>query len=233
MLQKFAAFIGAAALTVACAQTDAGITTNVKSKMAADDTVKAYQIDVDTSNGVVTLTGSVDSPVAKEKAVMLARQTEGVNDVVDRIAIGTGPTSTTGEIREDNRDLGRDTADDARDTAREAGDLLRHGAGHAGQRRLARRVVDRRLQRSLPGEGPDVEHHAALGADHRAEDGAGGLGLVTIPLFERGLKGLELVGGHVWVLSRGRLVTARREPARAEDGLETNPDESPLPAKAA
>ena len=47
--------------TVACAQTDAGITTNVKTKMAADDTVKAYQIDVDTRNGVVTLSGAVEN----------------------------------------------------------------------------------------------------------------------------------------------------------------------------
>ena len=37
MLQKFAALVAAAglAVTVACAQTDAGITTNVKSRMAA------------------------------------------------------------------------------------------------------------------------------------------------------------------------------------------------------
>ena len=47
------AFLGAVsavvlAFTVACSQSDAGITTAVKSKMAADDTVKAYKIDVDT-----------------------------------------------------------------------------------------------------------------------------------------------------------------------------------------
>ena len=34
-------------VTVACAQSDPGITTAVKSQFAADDTVKAYQIDVD------------------------------------------------------------------------------------------------------------------------------------------------------------------------------------------
>ena len=87
MLQRFAALVGVAALTVACAQTDAGITTNVKSKMAVDDTVKAYQVNVDTRNGVVTLTGDVDSPLAKERAVQIARNTDGVRDVVDNITV--------------------------------------------------------------------------------------------------------------------------------------------------
>ena len=32
--------------TVACSQTDAGITTKVKTAMAADPVVKAYQVDV-------------------------------------------------------------------------------------------------------------------------------------------------------------------------------------------
>src|SRR5687767_1003171 len=83
MLKRCASLVAAAGLvfTVACAQTDAGITTNVKTKMAADDTVKAYQIDVDTANGVVTLTGAVDSPAAKEQAVVIARGTDGVRDV--------------------------------------------------------------------------------------------------------------------------------------------------------
>src|SRR5687768_16243649 len=49
MLQRFAMGLSAAGLvmSVACAQSDAGITTAVKSKLAADNDVKAYQIDVD------------------------------------------------------------------------------------------------------------------------------------------------------------------------------------------
>ena len=52
----------AAMMTAACSQSDAGITTAVKSKLAADDTVKAYRIDVDTKDKVVTLKGNVDTP---------------------------------------------------------------------------------------------------------------------------------------------------------------------------
>ena len=66
--------------TVACGQTDAGITSTVKSKLAADDTVKAYQVNVDTHDHVVTLSGTVDSALARERAVVLARETNGVRD---------------------------------------------------------------------------------------------------------------------------------------------------------
>jgi hyperosmotically inducible protein len=110
MLQKFAALIGAAALTVACAQTDAGVTTNIKSKMAADDAVKAYQIDVDTSNGVVTLSGDVDSSLAKERAVQIARATDGVRDVVDNITVTD--TAPTGGLLEDRDDADNDREPD-------------------------------------------------------------------------------------------------------------------------
>jgi hyperosmotically inducible protein len=92
MTKRITTLIGilaAVAFAVACAQTDAGITGKVKSKLAADDTVKAYQIDVDTKDKVVTLSGSVDSQAAKDQAVALARGTEGVADVVDNITVKT------------------------------------------------------------------------------------------------------------------------------------------------
>jgi hyperosmotically inducible periplasmic protein len=74
-------------LTAACAKSDVGITTAVKSKLAADDSVKAYKIDVDTKEGVVTLTGEVPSQAAKETAVKIARSTDGVASVVDNLTI--------------------------------------------------------------------------------------------------------------------------------------------------
>lgn len=96
--------LAAMLLIVACAQTDAGITAKVKAKFAADDTVKAYQIDVTTNNKVVTLTGNVDSDAAKTQAVALTRNTEGVTDVVDNLAIAA---PTTGSAREQIEAQGR------------------------------------------------------------------------------------------------------------------------------
>jgi hyperosmotically inducible periplasmic protein len=142
MLQKMAALVGAAGLvcTMACAKTDAGISTNVKSKMAVDDTVKAYQIDVDTQNGVVTLSGAVDSSLAKERAVQIARTTDGVRDVVDRITVSES-TATGGLLDRDNDIDAHDTAKpedrDISGTLREAGRDARDTARNAANRTAA------------------------------------------------------------------------------------------------
>jgi len=96
-------------LVMSCASTDTGITAKVKAKLAADDVVKASQIEVQTTGGVVTLTGNVDSEGAKTRALQLARDTEGAVNVVDMIAArgasGTGdapdPDRTVGEAVDD------------------------------------------------------------------------------------------------------------------------------------
>ena len=97
-------------LAVACAQSDAGITTKVKAKMATDSTVKASQINVDTKDKVVTLSGTVDNEAAKTQAVAIARGTQGVSDVVDNLTV-EAPRSA-----ESNRSVGQ-FVDDASITA--------------------------------------------------------------------------------------------------------------------
>lgn len=95
MYKRFASLtcaIGVVLLTAACAKSDVGITTSVKSRLAADDMVKAYQINVDTKNRVVTLTGEVPSQAAKESAVKIARSTDGVSSVVDNLTIAVAGT---------------------------------------------------------------------------------------------------------------------------------------------
>jgi hyperosmotically inducible protein len=90
MYKRFSGLMCAIAvvlLTAACAKSDVGITTSVKSSLAADETVKAYQINVDTKDRVVTLTGEVPTQAAKETAVQIARSTEGVASVVDNLTI--------------------------------------------------------------------------------------------------------------------------------------------------
>jgi osmotically-inducible protein OsmY len=73
-------------------RSDSMITADVKSQFAMNDTVKAYQIDVDTQAGVVTLSGPVDSSAAKDEAVRLARATDGVTSVVDRMTLAPADT---------------------------------------------------------------------------------------------------------------------------------------------
>lgn len=81
--------VAVAATMTACSSTNMGITSKVKAKLAADPVVQAHQIDVDTSAGVVTLTGNIDSQEAKDRALTLARETEGVKQVRDMIAVRT------------------------------------------------------------------------------------------------------------------------------------------------
>ena len=116
MLQRFAIALSAAglAMTVACSHSDAGITTAVKAKLAADDTVKAYEINVDTGKGIVTLNGVVDTPAEKARAVVIARNTEGVTDVIDQITVGPAPAATRGEAAEGKIDAaGREISEKA------------------------------------------------------------------------------------------------------------------------
>src|SRR5262249_52311408 len=81
--------VGTAALLVGCSQSDSGITSSVKSKLIADDIVKARDITVDTHDRVVTLTGTVESATEESRAIELARNTNGVADVVDKMSVAS------------------------------------------------------------------------------------------------------------------------------------------------
>jgi hypothetical protein len=65
----------------------AAVTAKITSKMALDDHVRARNIDVDTQDGIVTLTGTVASEEERHRAVQLARDTAGVKTVVDRLSV--------------------------------------------------------------------------------------------------------------------------------------------------
>jgi hyperosmotically inducible protein len=99
MFRRIAALVGVAAFVLAmaaCSQSDPGVTTAVKTKLAADDTVKAYKIDVDTKDGIVTLAGNVDTAEAKARAVEVARNTKGVVSVTDQLTVSPASVATSG-----------------------------------------------------------------------------------------------------------------------------------------
>jgi osmotically-inducible protein OsmY len=140
-----------AMLTVACAETDPGVTTAVKAKLAADDTVKAYRIDVDTQDKVVTLKGEVDTAGARTRAVELAKATAGVRDVVDQLVVKDGVTppgglddaaqakagevAQTADAKTDSaQKKAGDAADKAGDAVATAGRKAGDAAGKAGDK---------------------------------------------------------------------------------------------------
>jgi hypothetical protein len=154
MLRKLAGFVAAAGMvvTVACGQTDAGITTNVKTKLAADDTVKAYQVDVDTQNRVVTLSGNVETSLAKERALAIARETDGVRDVIDQIRVSEA-AATSGinddvRIDADKPDIDVDVDNDTENSVRRGAEASKSGVERAGEatadaaKKVGRATVD-------------------------------------------------------------------------------------------
>ena len=133
-MKRLAGILSAAALviTVGCAQTDPGITSSVKAKFAADDVVKANDINVDTRDHVVTLSGEVDNMAAKERAVQIASTTNGVRDVVDRLTV-TDTAATSGT----DVDLGADVkrgAEVLKEGAQQTGEAIKDTAEKAGEK---------------------------------------------------------------------------------------------------
>ena len=74
------------------ALSDTAITTKVKAKFAADSTVSATKIHVDTDNGVVKLTGTAKSQDEAAKAAEIAKSTEGVASVDNAIQVSQAGT---------------------------------------------------------------------------------------------------------------------------------------------
>ena len=67
---------------------DSVITTKIKTKLAAEHLGSAKHIKVDTDkNGVVWMSGTANSQDEADKAVALARDTEGVKSVTSHIKV--------------------------------------------------------------------------------------------------------------------------------------------------
>jgi len=79
---------------------DAGVTTKVKSALISNKDTKASQITVETQQGVVQLSGFVDSDAMRDAAVTTAKSVSGVKDVQDKLLLRDG-TRSTGQAVDD------------------------------------------------------------------------------------------------------------------------------------
>jgi len=122
--------------TAAQAIDDAEITASIKTKLLADERTKGFDVNVDTHNGIVTLTGGADSQGAKQAAQQLAGEVEGVvlikNELIvaadDSEARQDADTATlSGEVREAMDESG-DSIDDAWITGKVKTQLLADAA---------------------------------------------------------------------------------------------------------
>ena len=78
---------GCAGKSIRPATDDGGISTRVRTALLNDPQVSATGINVTAANGVVTLSGSVRTAAERDRAVALARQTSGVNDVRSELSV--------------------------------------------------------------------------------------------------------------------------------------------------
>jgi hyperosmotically inducible periplasmic protein len=67
---------------------DAAITTSVQATLTSDKASNFTRIDVDTTNGVVYLNGTVQSAEQKARAEQLAGRVDGVKKVVNNLQVG-------------------------------------------------------------------------------------------------------------------------------------------------
>src|SRR5262249_12992395 len=74
---------------------DSEITAKVKAKLAEDSQTSAIKIGVSTNQGIVTLSGTVPTDTERTKAEQIAKQTDGVNRVVDYISVDPNSIGAT------------------------------------------------------------------------------------------------------------------------------------------
>ena len=72
---------------MADATADARVTTSIKGKLVADPRLSALSISVNTTDGVVTLSGAVSTREEISKAMLLAMEVEGVKEVISTLQV--------------------------------------------------------------------------------------------------------------------------------------------------
>ena len=124
--------------------TDSGITTAVEGGLKLDKGVFPNDVDVSTSQGIVTLSGSVDNLLAKERAVMAAKSIRGVREVIDKITV-TPVSRSDEDIRKDIQTaLQQDPATESYQTTvsvQGAVATLTGSVGSYAEKQLATRIV--------------------------------------------------------------------------------------------
>ena len=70
---------------------DSWITTQVYAKFFVDKDIKARNLTVHTTGGVVTLSGAVESASEHDRAVTAAKAVDGVKQVTDKLSVGPAP----------------------------------------------------------------------------------------------------------------------------------------------
>ena len=109
------------------AAADAATTAAVKTKLLGDTKVAGLNINVDTKDNVVTLTGKVKTAAERTEAVRLARTTTGVKSVVNKLVVD--PTyDKSDKAKAEIKDEAKDAKDVTKGTTGKAVDASKDAA---------------------------------------------------------------------------------------------------------
>src|SRR5207253_9716348 len=84
-----AVLLAAIAVAVGCnkAPNDAQVSSDIQSKLNSDAGLQGKQIGVQSSNGIVTLTGSVDNDAQRDAAARYASRELGVHQIIKNLKV--------------------------------------------------------------------------------------------------------------------------------------------------
>jgi hyperosmotically inducible periplasmic protein len=99
--------------------TDGWITMKVHSQFVPEDALEDSDIDVDTTNGIVTLSGTVPTEAGRARAVAIAKATDGVKSVSDKLKVMPAADRPTGTSA---REAGREATGAAKTGGRRVND---------------------------------------------------------------------------------------------------------------
>jgi hyperosmotically inducible protein len=98
---------------------DGWITMKIHSQFVPEDALEDSDIDVDTANAVVTLSGTVATEAGRARAIAIAKATDGVKSVTDRLKVMPAADRPTGTSA---REAGREATDAAKAGGRRVND---------------------------------------------------------------------------------------------------------------
>lgn len=84
--------------------TDGWITMKIHAQFVTEDALDGSDIDVDTTSGVVSLTGTVPTAAARARAMAVAKATDGVKSVSDKLRIVKDDDRPAAGAKEAGRD---------------------------------------------------------------------------------------------------------------------------------
>jgi hyperosmotically inducible protein len=154
------------------AVSDTALTAKVKSALAADTAVQAKDIEVETRDGIVQLSGFVESEDAISAAVMRARSVDGVDEVRNDLVVrnedrpAQQPVSDTVIAARVRSKLGNVEMDDESDVNVEVSAGVVQLSGFVTSVEEKTRAAD--AASAVPGV-RDVENNIALTEEHERE----------------------------------------------------------------